>query len=45
MAHKHEIIAEIVSLGDKNLNRKISDAIEKYTDCIKNPLSEAVIKL
>jgi AcrR family transcriptional regulator len=37
-----QVIAEIISLGDKKLNRKISHAIERYTSCLKNLLAEGV---
>jgi hypothetical protein len=37
-----QVIAEIISLGDKNLNRKISHTIERYTGCLKNLLAEGV---
>jgi AcrR family transcriptional regulator len=37
-----QIIAEIISLGDKKLNIRVSQAIEKYTDCLKSLLIEGV---
>ncbi len=37
-----QVMAEIISLGDKKLNRKISHAIERYTSCLKNLLAEGV---
>jgi AcrR family transcriptional regulator len=37
-----QVIAEIVSLGDKKLNGKISHAIDRYTGCLKDLLSEGV---
>jgi hypothetical protein len=37
-----QVIAEILSLGDKKLNGKISHAINRYTGCLKNLLSEGV---
>jgi AcrR family transcriptional regulator len=37
-----QVIAEIISLGDKKLNRKISHAIERYTGCLKELLSEGI---
>jgi AcrR family transcriptional regulator len=37
-----QVIAEIISLGDKELNRKISHAIDRYTDCLKDLLAEGV---
>jgi AcrR family transcriptional regulator len=36
------IIAEIISLGDKKLNRKISETIGKYIDCLKELLAKGV---
>lgn len=37
-----QVIAEIVSLGDKKLNQKISQTIDKYIDCLKGLLAEGV---
>jgi AcrR family transcriptional regulator len=37
-----QVIAEIISLGDKKLNEKISKAIERYMGCLKNLLAEGV---
>lgn len=37
-----QVIAEIISLGDKRLNRKASDAINEYINCLKSLLSEGV---
>ena len=37
-----QIIAEITSLGDKKLNRKISETISKYIGCLKELLSKGV---
>ncbi len=37
-----QIIAEIISLGSKKLNRKISRTIDRYTGCLKNLLIEGV---
>ncbi len=37
-----QVIAEIISLGDKKLNGKISKAIERYTGCLKDLLAEGV---
>jgi AcrR family transcriptional regulator len=37
-----QVIAEIISLGDKKLNNRISKAIEKYISCIKDLLTEGV---
>ena len=37
-----QVIAEIISLGDKKLDRKISHAIERYMSCLKNLLAEGV---
>ena len=37
-----QIIAEIISLGDRRLNKKIYDAINKYLDKIKKILDEGV---
>jgi AcrR family transcriptional regulator len=46
LAQRHgvsfQVIAEIISLGDKKLNKKISDTINKYTDRLKQLISEAV---
>jgi AcrR family transcriptional regulator len=36
------VIAEIISLGDKKLNRKISETIEKYISCLKELLAKGV---
>lgn len=36
------VIAEIISLGDKKLNFRILQAIEKYTSCLKEFLAEGV---
>ncbi len=36
------VIAEIISLGDKKLNGKVSHAIDSYTGCLKNLLAEGV---
>jgi AcrR family transcriptional regulator len=37
-----QIIAEIISLGDRKLNEKIAHAIDRYTNSLKNLLVEAV---
>ncbi len=37
-----QVIAEIISLGDKKLNGKVSHAIDSYTGCLKNLLAEGV---
>ena len=37
-----QVIAEIISLGDKKLNKKAYNVINKYTGRIKDILSEAV---
>lgn len=37
-----QVIAEIVSLGDKKLNKRMSDTIDKYISRLKVLLSEAV---
>ncbi len=37
-----QVIAEVVSLGDKKLNRRIADIINKYTDQLKDFLSKGV---
>lgn len=37
-----QIIAEIVSFGDKKLNRQVSDAINKYIAELKNLMAEGV---
>lgn len=39
-----QVIAEIVSLGDKQLKEKIHDSIDKYTSLIRDLLSEGVEK-
>jgi AcrR family transcriptional regulator len=36
------VIAEIISLGDKKLNKKVAEVIDKYTDSIQKILSEGV---
>lgn len=35
-----QIIAEIVSLGDKQLNRKVYNVVSKYIGCVKDALSQ-----
>ncbi len=37
-----QVIAEIVSLGDRKLNRKIFDIISKYTNRLKSLLSQGI---
>ena len=37
-----QVIAEIISLGDKKLNGRVSQAIERYTGCLKDLLIEGV---
>lgn len=37
-----QVVAEIISLGDRKLNNKIAATIQKYTDEIKEVLSEGV---
>lgn len=37
-----QVIAEIISLGDKKLNKKLSDVLDKYIDQLKNLLAEGV---
>jgi AcrR family transcriptional regulator len=37
-----QVIAEIISLGDKKLNQKMAMAIDSYTEELKNLLSEGV---
>ena len=37
-----QVIAEIISLGDKKLNSRVSHAIERYTSCLKDLLAEGV---
>lgn len=37
-----QVIAEIISLGDKKLNKKVADVIDKYCSRIKDILSEGV---
>ena len=39
-----QVIAEIVSLGDKQLKEKIHDIVDKYTSLIRDLLSEGVKK-
>jgi AcrR family transcriptional regulator len=36
------VVAEIVSLGDKKLNRRISETLNKYTYSIKNIMDEGI---
>ncbi len=37
-----QVIAEIISLGDKKLNKKMSEIINKYIDCLVALLSRGV---
>ena len=37
-----QVIAEIISFGDKKLNRKVHDVIDKYIERIRGILSEGV---
>jgi AcrR family transcriptional regulator len=37
-----QVIAEIISFGDQNLNKKVHDVVEKYTHRIREILSEGV---
>jgi hypothetical protein len=37
-----QVIAEIISLGDKKLNSRVSQAIARYTGCLKELLVEGV---
>jgi AcrR family transcriptional regulator len=37
-----QVIAEIISLGDKKLNGRVSQVIERYTGCLKDLLIEGV---
>jgi AcrR family transcriptional regulator len=37
-----QVIAEIISLGDKKLNAKICHTINRYTGCLKDLLAEGV---
>jgi AcrR family transcriptional regulator len=37
-----QVIAEIISLGDKNLNKKVAEVINKYIDSIQDILAEGV---
>jgi AcrR family transcriptional regulator len=37
-----QVIAEIISLGDKKLNKRVSQVIDKYTACLKGLLTEGV---
>jgi AcrR family transcriptional regulator len=37
-----QVIAEIISLGDKKLNSRVSQAIEKYMGCTKGLLVEGI---
>ena len=39
-----QVIAEIISLGDKKLNKQMKNAINNYLDSIKDILSEGVKK-
>jgi len=37
-----QVFAEIISLGDKKLNRRVSDTIDRYIGCLKSILSEGI---
>ncbi|HTY81442.1 MAG TPA: TetR/AcrR family transcriptional regulator, partial [Dehalococcoidales bacterium] len=37
-----QVVAEIISLGDKKLNKKVAETIEKYTNCLKDLLIAGV---
>jgi AcrR family transcriptional regulator len=37
-----QVIAEVVSLGDKELNRQVSDALDRYTGRIRDLLSAGI---
>lgn len=37
-----QVIAEIISLGDKGLNRQASEALDKYTGHVKDLLSQGI---
>jgi hypothetical protein len=37
-----QVIAEIISLGDKRLNRQASEALDSYAGHIRNILSEGI---
>ncbi len=37
-----QVIAEIISYGDKGLNKKLSNSIDKYVDCLTEILSRGV---
>jgi AcrR family transcriptional regulator len=37
-----QVIAEIISLGDKGLNRRASEVVDRYIVCIKDLLSEGI---
>ena len=37
-----QVIAEVVSLGDKKLNRKVADVIDRYTTHIEDLLSQGI---
>src|SRR3972149_931196 len=37
-----QVIAEIISLGDKKLNRRVSETINKYISCLKGLLCEGI---
>ena len=37
-----QVFAEIISLGDKKLNRRVSETIDKYIGCLKSILSEGI---
>lgn len=37
-----QVVAEIISLGDRRLNKKLSDVINKYIDRVKGLLAEGV---
>ncbi|MFH1639803.1 MAG: TetR/AcrR family transcriptional regulator [Chloroflexota bacterium] len=37
-----QVIAKIISLGDRRLNKKLSDVIKKYIDHVKSLLNEGI---
>jgi len=37
-----QVIAEVISLGDKKLNRQASEALDRYTGHIRNILSDGI---
>ena len=40
---RFQVIAEIISLGDKGLNRRAYETVDKYIDCIRGLLNDGVL--